>query len=55
MTDATIYQKDGKTLGNPLLVHVEGPLVVRGLLGVDEDRLVPNREPVGLSHIDIAS
>ncbi|KAL2136390.1 hypothetical protein VTI74DRAFT_4034 [Chaetomium olivicolor] len=42
LTDATIYRKDGKTLANPLLVHVEGPLVVRGLLEVDEDKILPN-------------
>ncbi|GAB1315041.1 hypothetical protein MFIFM68171_05251 [Madurella fahalii] len=41
LTDATIYRKDGKTLANPLLVHVQGPLVIRGLLEVDDDELLP--------------
>ncbi|KAL2016698.1 hypothetical protein VTK56DRAFT_3161 [Thermocarpiscus australiensis] len=41
LTDATIYRKDGKTLANPLLVHAQGPLVVRGFLEVDEDDLIP--------------
>lgn len=45
LTDATIYLKDGKTLANPLLVHVHGPLVVRGLLEADEDVVRENREP----------
>ncbi|AEO63448.1 uncharacterized protein THITE_2108723 [Thermothielavioides terrestris NRRL 8126] len=46
LTEATIYRRlrDGKTLvlANPLLVHVEGPLVVHGYLEVDEDKLLPN-------------
>lgn len=41
LTDATIYRKDGKTLANPLLVHLQGPLVIRGLLEVDDDDLFP--------------
>ncbi|KAH6641613.1 hypothetical protein F5144DRAFT_643045 [Chaetomium tenue] len=55
LTDATIYQKDGRTLGNPLLVHLQGPLIVRGLLEVDEDKLVPNlvRSSVRTAHIEI--
>ncbi|KAK0739832.1 hypothetical protein B0T21DRAFT_382779 [Apiosordaria backusii] len=37
LSDATIYRKDGKTLANPLMVHAEGPLVVQGLLEIDND------------------
>jgi hypothetical protein len=37
LTDATIYRKDGKTLANPLLVNVQGPMVVRGFLEEIED------------------
>lgn len=37
MTDAVIYQKDGTTLANPLLVHVEGPMIFRGKLEIDDD------------------
>lgn len=43
LTDATIYRKDGKTLANPLFVDVEGPLIVRGFLEVDDPELFPNR------------
>ncbi|AEO56936.1 hypothetical protein MYCTH_2302469 [Thermothelomyces thermophilus ATCC 42464] len=55
LTDATIYRSDGKTLANPLLVHLEGPLIVRGLLEVDEDKLVPNlvRSSVRAAYIEI--
>lgn len=45
LTDATIYRKDGITLANPLLVHLQGPIVVRGFLEVEEDELLHNREP----------
>ncbi|KAH6840812.1 hypothetical protein B0I37DRAFT_438240 [Chaetomium sp. MPI-CAGE-AT-0009] len=55
LTDATIYRKDGRTVANPLLVHVQGPLIVRGLLEVDEDKLVPNlvRSSVKTAYIEI--
>ncbi|KAK3897556.1 hypothetical protein C8A05DRAFT_38890 [Staphylotrichum tortipilum] len=37
LTDAAIYRKDGITLANPLFVHLEGSVLVRGYLeGVDE-------------------
>jgi hypothetical protein len=42
LKDATVYRKDGKTLANPLLVHLEGPLVVRGILEVAEDEQMHN-------------
>ncbi|KAK4189624.1 hypothetical protein QBC35DRAFT_379721 [Podospora australis] len=42
LTDATVYRKDGRTIANPLLVHVEGPLVIRGHLEIDDPTLVPN-------------
>ncbi|KAL2152554.1 hypothetical protein VTH82DRAFT_5738 [Thermothelomyces myriococcoides] len=55
LTDATIYRSDGKTLANPLLVHLEGPLIIRGLLEVDEDKLVHNlvRSSVRTAYIEI--
>ncbi|KAK3296892.1 uncharacterized protein B0H64DRAFT_113059 [Chaetomium fimeti] len=55
LTDATIYRKDGRTVANPLLVHVQGSLIVRGLLEVDEDKLVPNlvRSSVKTAYIEI--
>ncbi|KAK1775806.1 hypothetical protein QBC45DRAFT_382603 [Copromyces sp. CBS 386.78] len=37
LADATIYQKDGKTLANPLHVDLEGPFIVRGKLEPVED------------------
>ncbi|KAK4670356.1 uncharacterized protein QC763_210970 [Podospora pseudopauciseta] len=37
LSDAIIYRKDGKTLANPLMVHSEGPLVIRGLLEIDKE------------------
>ncbi|KAK3378515.1 hypothetical protein B0H63DRAFT_525738 [Podospora didyma] len=37
LDDAVIYRKDGHTLANPLLVHLEGPLIVRGKLEVGDD------------------
>lgn len=37
LTDATIYQKDGKTVANPLHVDLEGPFIVRGKLEPVED------------------
>ncbi|KAL1838861.1 hypothetical protein VTJ49DRAFT_2114 [Mycothermus thermophilus] len=44
LKNATIYRKDGRTLANPLLVHVEGPLIVRGHVMVDlEDENQKNR------------
>ncbi|KAJ4302267.1 hypothetical protein N0V88_002404 [Collariella sp. IMI 366227] len=39
LTDATVYKKDGKTMANPLLVQFEGPLIVRGLLEVQDYQL----------------
>jgi len=37
LTDAAIYRNDGVTLANPLFVHLEGPVLVRGYLeGVDD-------------------
>ncbi|KAL2257035.1 hypothetical protein VTK26DRAFT_754 [Humicola hyalothermophila] len=39
LADATVYMKDGKTLANPLLVGLEGPFIVRGLLEVDDEYL----------------
>ncbi|KAK4245850.1 hypothetical protein C7999DRAFT_15995 [Corynascus novoguineensis] len=55
LSDATIYRNDGKTLANPLLAHVQEPLIVRGLLEVDEDKLLPNlvRSNVKAAHIEI--
>ena len=44
LNDATIYRKDGKTLANPLLLSLEGSLVVRGQLEIDEPKLLPNRK-----------
>lgn len=47
LIDATIYRKskDGKTLvlANPLLVHLEGPVIVQGHVEVEPKQL-PNRE-----------
>lgn len=37
LNDAVIYEKDGKTLGNPLLVDKVGPMVIRGRFEVDEE------------------
>lgn len=37
LDDAVIYEKGGKTLGNPLLVHKVGPMVIRGTLEVTEE------------------
>ena len=55
LSDATIYRKDGRTVANPLLVHAQGPLIVRGLLEVDEDKLVPNRKlSIGLCFVGTA-
>ena len=44
LNDATIYRKDGKTLANPLLLSLEGNLVVRGQLEIDDPDLLPNRK-----------
>ncbi|KAK4151804.1 hypothetical protein C8A00DRAFT_45036 [Chaetomidium leptoderma] len=56
LTDATIYRKDGKTLANPLLVNIQGPLVVRGYLEVDDDKGIDNlvRPSVKSAYIEIA-
>jgi len=45
LTDATIYRKDGKTLANPLLVQLEGSLVVRGHVEFNDPNLLPNCKP----------
>jgi len=38
LKDAVIYERDGKTLGNPLLVDRVGPMLVRGRIDpTDED------------------
>jgi len=37
LEDAVIYRSDKKTLANPLFVHLEGPLIVRGRVEVDSD------------------
>lgn len=39
LTDAAIYHKDGRTLANPLLVHLQGPMVVRGFFEIGDDEL----------------
>lgn len=44
LSDATIYRSDGKTLANPLLVQLEGSLVVRGCAEVDDANLFSNRK-----------
>ncbi|KAK3944171.1 hypothetical protein QBC46DRAFT_375569 [Diplogelasinospora grovesii] len=56
LTDAVIYRKDGKTLANPLHVDLEGPMVVRGKLEVDEERVVQNlvRPNVKSAYIEIS-
>ena len=43
LKDAVIYHKDGVRIANPLLVDIEGPFIVRGLLTIDEDDLEPLR------------
>ncbi len=43
LTDAVIYRMDGRTLGNPLLVDLEGPFIIRGHLEVDEEEHEPLR------------
>jgi hypothetical protein len=35
--DAVIYEKDGRTLGNPLLLDKVGPMVVRGRIERRDD------------------
>jgi len=37
LTDAIVYDKDGKTMGNPLFVGEVGPMVVRGKLEIGND------------------
>ncbi|KAK1829642.1 hypothetical protein QBC39DRAFT_356086 [Podospora conica] len=37
LNDVVIYEKDGTTIGNPLLVDKVGPMVIRGRLEVDDD------------------
>ncbi len=39
LSDATIYRQDGKTLANPLLLPLEGSVVIRGRLEYDESVL----------------
>jgi hypothetical protein len=36
LKEATIYRKDGRTLANPLMAHLEGPYIIRGVLEVDD-------------------
>ena len=51
LKDAVIYHKDGVRVANPLLVDIEGPFMVRGLLNIDEDDLEPLRMfPNSTSH-----
>lgn len=59
LTDATIYQKDGKTLANPLHVDLEGPFIVRGKLepvedGDDEARECFHKPYNKATHIEIS-
>ncbi len=42
LNDATVYRKDGKTPANPLLLSLEGNLVVRGQLEVDDPDCIAN-------------
>lgn len=37
LTDATVYRSDGRTIANPLHVHLEGPMIIRGKLVVDNE------------------
>ncbi|KAK0636216.1 hypothetical protein B0T17DRAFT_482119 [Bombardia bombarda] len=37
LTDAVIYRADGTTLANPLHTHLDGPMIIRGRLELDED------------------
>ncbi|KAK4241434.1 hypothetical protein C8A03DRAFT_12313 [Achaetomium macrosporum] len=55
LTDATIYRKDGKALANPLLVNVQGPVVVRGFLEEVHGENLPNlvRSSVKTGYIEI--
>ncbi|KAK3995093.1 hypothetical protein QBC44DRAFT_378911 [Cladorrhinum sp. PSN332] len=39
--DATVYRRDGRTLANPLMAHMEGPYIIRGMLEVDDAELYP--------------
>lgn len=45
LTEATVYRSDGRTIANPLHVHLEGPMVIRGKLVIDDedDDAVSNR------------
>ncbi|KAM7223428.1 hypothetical protein V8F06_001305 [Rhypophila decipiens] len=37
LTDATVYRRDGKTIANPLHCLLEGPMVIKGKLVIDEE------------------
>ena len=37
LSDAVVYEKDGKTMGNPLFVNKVGPMVIRGRLEIEDD------------------
>jgi hypothetical protein len=43
LNDATVYRKDGKTLANPLLLPLEGSVVIRGRIEAD-DNVLSNRK-----------
>lgn len=47
LTDAQIYRSDGETLANPLHVSLEGSMVIKGRLVVDQedDEANLNRKP----------
>ncbi|KAK0651873.1 hypothetical protein B0T16DRAFT_404879 [Cercophora newfieldiana] len=47
--DAVIYQKDGQTLGNPLFLDQQGPMVVRGKLDFTTDS--DDEEPDNLASL----
>ncbi|KAK3308042.1 uncharacterized protein B0T15DRAFT_508558 [Chaetomium strumarium] len=55
LTDASIYQKDGKSLANPLLINVQGPVMVRGFLEEVEEKWHPYlvRSSVKSGYIEI--
>ncbi len=44
LTDAIVYRKDGKTMTNLLNIDLEGPLIVRGKLDVEEKKQQKLRE-----------
>ncbi|KAK3326319.1 hypothetical protein B0H66DRAFT_617285 [Apodospora peruviana] len=58
LTDAMVYRSDCKTPANPLHVHLEGPMVIRGTLQIDEadteimaNLIKPNKR---VAHIEIS-